>query len=231
MDAQVLADWESCDKTDTLFVVICSVICWGIIPAVGLGYSGYSTRHNSLASFFPALLAVICVSLQWYILGYSLAYGEGNGFIGDLEHAFHRGVLAQPVGTIPAILFSEFQLIFAATVAAIAVGGACERGRLLPLIPFLFVSRFTGPNLNPATFCLHLSLTGTVDSSGPLLYTAHWRIWYGLNLDTSTKWESSISPVVPLFTSVVVPLRLLSQFTSHTLYFVRVNPISGRHRI
>ncbi|KAJ5910323.1 ammonium transporter [Penicillium tannophilum] len=139
MDAQVLADWENCDKTDTLFVVVCSVLCWGIIPAVGLGYSGYSTRHNSLASFFPALLAVICVSLQWYVLGYSLAYGEGNGFIGDLEYAFHRGVLAQPVGTIPAILFSEFQLIFAATVAAIAIGGSCERGRLLPLVPFLFL--------------------------------------------------------------------------------------------
>ncbi|KAJ5639934.1 uncharacterized protein N7484_007796 [Penicillium longicatenatum] len=139
MDPQVLADWAECDKTDTLFVVICSVICWGIIPAVGLGYSGYSTRHNSLASFFPALLAVICVSLQWYILGYSLAYGEGNGFIGDLKYVFHQGVLAQPVGTIPAILFSEFQLVFAATVAAIAIGGACERGRLLPLVPFLFL--------------------------------------------------------------------------------------------
>lgn len=146
MDAQVLADWEACDKTDTLFVVICSVICWGIIPAVGLGYSGYSTRHNSLASFFPALLAVICVSLQWYILGYSLAYSEGNEFIGDLKYAFHRGVLAQPVGTIPAILFSEFQLIFAATVAAIAIGGSCERGRLLPLAPFLFVSGITSPS-------------------------------------------------------------------------------------
>jgi Amt family ammonium transporter len=151
MDAQVLADWAECDKTDTLFVVICSVICWGIIPAVGLGYSGYSTRHNSLASFFPALLAVICVSLQWYILGYSLAYGEGNAFIGDLKHAFHQGVLAQPVGTIPAILFSEFQLVFAATVAAIAIGGACERGRLLPLVPFLFVSRI-------ATSC-HISVS------------------------------------------------------------------------
>lgn len=159
------ADWERCDKTDTLFVVICSVICWGIIPAVGLGYSGYSTRHNSLASFFPALLAVICVSLQWYILGYSLAYGEGNGFIGDLKYAFHRGVLAQPVGTIPAILFSEFQLIFAATVAAIAIGGSCERGRLLPLVPFLFVSNFA-PKM--AATAIYLSFT---NGNGQQLWT------------------------------------------------------------
>jgi len=71
-----------------------------------------------------------------------IAYGEGNGFIGDLKHFMHLDVLAEPVGTIPAILFSEFQLIFCATVCAIAIGGVCERGRLLPLIPFIFVSIF-----------------------------------------------------------------------------------------
>lgn len=51
-------------------------------------------------------------------------------------------VLSDRVGTIPAILFSEFQLVFEATVCAIAVGGVCERGRLGPLVPFVFVSFF-----------------------------------------------------------------------------------------
>lgn len=51
-------------------------------------------------------------------------------------------VLSDRVGTIPAILFSEFQLVFEATVCAIAVGGVCERGRLAPLVPFVFVSLF-----------------------------------------------------------------------------------------
>ncbi len=89
----------------------------------------------------PAILSVAVCSLQWFAIGYTLAYGEGSGVIGDLKYAFHIGVLADPVGTIPAILFSEFQLIFEATVCAIAVGGAAERGRLLPLIPFIFVRR------------------------------------------------------------------------------------------
>jgi ammonia channel protein AmtB len=115
------------------------VFCWPIIPAVGLAYSGYSHRRNGMASFMPSLMVISCCSIQWFVLGYSLAYGEGSGVIGDLKYAFHRGVLADPVGTIPAILFSEFQLIFEATVCAIAVGGACERGRVLPLIPFIFV--------------------------------------------------------------------------------------------
>lgn len=51
-------------------------------------------------------------------------------------------VLSDRVGTIPAILFSEFQLVFEATVCAIAVGGVCERGRLGPVVPFVFVSFF-----------------------------------------------------------------------------------------
>ncbi|CBF89368.1 ammonium transporter [Aspergillus nidulans FGSC A4] len=131
--------WEACNKTDTLFILVCSVFCWLIIPAVGLAYSGYSTRFNSLASFYPGLLAVAVCSVQWWMIGYSLAYSEGNAFIGGLSKAFHIGVLAEPIGTIPEILFSEFQLIFCATVCAIAIGGACERGRLLPLIPFIFL--------------------------------------------------------------------------------------------
>jgi Amt family ammonium transporter len=132
--------WEACDLTDTLFVLICTVFCWPIIPAVGLAYSGYSHRRNGMASFMPSLLVIGCCTIQWFFIGYSLAYGEGSGVIGDLKHFMHRGVLADPVGTIPAILFSEFQLVFEATVCAIAVGGAVERGRVIAVVPFIFVS-------------------------------------------------------------------------------------------
>ncbi|CZR69701.1 probable ammonia permease [Phialocephala subalpina] len=135
----VLKAWESCDLTDTVFVLVCSVFCWPIIPAVGLAYSGYSHRRNGMASFMPSILVMGCCTVQWFMFGYSLAYGEGSGVIGDFKYAFHRGVLADPVGTIPATLFSEFQLIFCATVCAIAVGGAVERGRVVSLIPFIFL--------------------------------------------------------------------------------------------
>lgn len=136
----VLDAWKQCDLTDTLFVLVCTVFCWPIIPAVGLAYSGYSHRRNGMASFMPGILSIGVCTVQWFVIGYSFAYGEGSGVIGDFKYAFHRGVLSEPVGTIPAILFSEFQLVFEATVCAIAVGGACERGRTLPLIPFIFVS-------------------------------------------------------------------------------------------
>ncbi|OJJ37916.1 hypothetical protein ASPWEDRAFT_472050 [Aspergillus wentii DTO 134E9] len=134
------AAWSACSKTDTLFILICSVFCWLIIPAVGLAYSGYSTRHNVLASFYPSLIVVCVCSIQWWMIGYSIAYSEnGNAFFGGLDKVFHIGVLADPVGSIPEVLFSQFQLIFCATVCAIAVGGVCERGRLVSLIPFVFL--------------------------------------------------------------------------------------------
>ncbi|KAK3400040.1 ammonium transporter AmtB-like domain-containing protein [Sordaria brevicollis] len=135
----VLAAWEACDKTDTLFVLICTVICWTIVPTVGIAYSGYTWKRNALHAAMPSILTIATCSIQWFIVGYTLAYGEGGLFFGSLKHFFHKGVLSEPVGTIPAILFSEFQLIFQATVCAIAVGGFCERGRLLPVIPFIFL--------------------------------------------------------------------------------------------
>lgn len=137
--SDILTAWEECSKIDTLFILICCVFCWLIIPAVGLGYSGYSIHRNGLASFYPSLLVIAVCSIQWWIIGYSIAYGTGGGIIGGFDKAFHSDVLASPIGTIPEILFSEFQLIFCATVCVISIGGACERGRMLPLIPFIFV--------------------------------------------------------------------------------------------
>ncbi|KAH8805819.1 putative ammonium transporter [Xylogone sp. PMI_703] len=137
--AAVTSAWESCSLTDTLFILVCTAFCWPIIPAVGIAYTGYSHPRNGLAAFMPSILTVACCSIQWWIVGYSLAYGEGSGVIGDLKYAFHRGVLSEPVGTIPAVLFSEFQLVFEATVCAIAVGGFCERGRIVAVIPFIFL--------------------------------------------------------------------------------------------
>lgn len=142
--------------------------------------------------------------------GYTLTYGEGGAVIGDFKYAFHIGVLSEPVGTIPAVLFSEFQLIFQATVCAIAVGGACERGRILPLIPFIFVRlsfRFQLYKLSriPSLSCLMLFtfvliyLT-FVCSSGRPSYIIPLPIWSGVAV-SSASWELWISPVVLLSTS------------------------------
>ncbi|KAL6703238.1 hypothetical protein ACN47E_010100 [Coniothyrium glycines] len=114
-------------------------LLWSIIPVVGTAYSGYTTRSNSLAAVMPEILVVIVCSIQWFILGYTLAYGEGKNIFGDFQYVFHENVLAEPVSTITVVLFSFFQLVFQTNVWAIALGEACERGRLLSLVPFIFL--------------------------------------------------------------------------------------------
>ncbi len=79
----------------------------------------------------------MCLPPGWAV-GYSIAFAPGNGLFGSpLTHLFHKAVLAQPVGALPALLVSLFQLLFCATVGAITVGGFCERGRLAAVVPFV----------------------------------------------------------------------------------------------
>jgi ammonia channel protein AmtB len=154
----------------------------------------------------PAVLAVIVCSVQWFLVGYTLTYGEGGAIFGDFKYIFHRNVLAEPVGTIPAVLFSFFQLVFQATVCAIAVGGACERGRLLPLLPFIFVS---GPR---TTYVMPVNAS----SFGRLSSTTPWHTWYG---EVDFSWISVLSTLLEVLrsTSTLVRPRPQCRFISRTL--------------
>ena len=103
---------------------------------------GYSTRHNGLASAYPGFLAISVCTIQWWLFGYTLTYGIGGLWFGDFSHIAHINVWAEPYPgtTVAGLIFSLFQLIFEATVAALTIGGFAERGRILPMIPFIFVS-------------------------------------------------------------------------------------------
>jgi ammonia channel protein AmtB len=92
--------------------------------------------RTGLSVCFEVLTFRPCV-LGWAV-GYSIAFAPGNGLFGNpLTHLFHKDVLVQPVGALPALLVSLFQLLFCATVGAITVGGFCERGRLVAVVPFV----------------------------------------------------------------------------------------------
>ncbi|KAF1921700.1 hypothetical protein BDU57DRAFT_563791, partial [Ampelomyces quisqualis] len=64
---------------------------------------------------------------------------RGWSYLWRLQVRSSSKVLAEPVGMISSTLFSFFQLVFQAPVCKIAVGGACERGRILLLIHFTFL--------------------------------------------------------------------------------------------
>lgn len=154
----------------------------------------------------PAILAVIVCTIQWFMIGYTLTYGEGGAIFGDFKYAFHRDVLAEPVGTIPAVLFSFFQLVFQATVCAIAVGGACERGRLLPLVPFIFVSLRMNELISDANLCISYGLRSS---------TIPWHTWFGV-VGFSWILESLILLEAHQYISTLVQQQRRCRSTSRT---------------
>ncbi|TDL17525.1 ammonium transporter [Rickenella mellea] len=128
---------------DLAWVISATALVWLMIPGVGFFYSGLLRRKNALSMIYASMMCVAVVSFQWFFWGYSLAFSETAGkYIGDLKHFGLKGVLAQPsVGSsrIPAIMFCVYQLMFAAITPMLAIGAVAERGRLGPLIVFVFV--------------------------------------------------------------------------------------------
>src|SRR5205814_7358863 len=67
-------------------------------PGLALFYSGLVRRKNVLATMMQSFILMAIVSVVWAIVGYSLAFGTGNRFIGGMEFAFLKGVGAAPNG-------------------------------------------------------------------------------------------------------------------------------------
>ncbi|KAF8169679.1 ammonium transporter AmtB-like domain-containing protein [Mycena galopus ATCC 62051] len=131
------------DRGDIAWIYSAAVLVWVMIPAIGFLYAGLARRHHSLSLVWQSLISVAVVTFQWFFWGYSLTFSHSAGlFIGDLANFGSKGVLARPsVGSalIPDILFYLFQLVFSCATAMIMIGGAMERGRLIPSAIFIFI--------------------------------------------------------------------------------------------
>jgi len=125
------------------WVLASTALVWLMIPGVGFFYSGLLRRKNALSMIYLSMMTVAVVSFQWFFWGFSLTFTETAGpYIGDLQHFGLKGVLGQPsVGSarVPAIVYCVYQLMFAAITPILAVGAVAERGRLGPLMVFVFV--------------------------------------------------------------------------------------------
>jgi ammonium transporter, Amt family len=125
-----------------VYLIFCGFIVWLIIPGIGLLYGGLARRKSALALLFQSFMVVAVTTFQWMFWGYSLAYSRTAGpFIGDLANFGMRNVMAAPSpgnSTIPEIVFCLYQLLFCACTVQIVVGGAFERGRIIPSLVFGF---------------------------------------------------------------------------------------------
>lgn len=105
-------------------------------------YSGLARRKSALTLLFQSLLVAAVTTFQWMFWGYTLAYSRTAGpFIGDMANFGLKDVMAAPSpgsAVIPEIVFCLYQLLFCACTVQIVVGGAFERGRIIPSLVFGF---------------------------------------------------------------------------------------------
>ncbi len=107
-------------------------------PALGLFYAGLVRSKNTLNTFMMCVAALAVATITWALVGYSLAFDEGNGFVGGLGHAFLNGVGFEPrEGTaIPHLVFFAFQATFCIVTTALVAGAVVERMRFAPFLVF-----------------------------------------------------------------------------------------------
>ncbi|KAK7914164.1 hypothetical protein PG985_011867 [Apiospora marii] len=124
------------------YLAACAFVVWPILPGIGLLYGGLARRTSALSLLFQSFMVGAVVTFQWMFWGYSLTYSRTAGpFIGDLANFGLRGVMAAPSPgnpAIPEVVFCFYQLLFCACTVQIVVGGAFERGRIVPSLVFGF---------------------------------------------------------------------------------------------
>src|SRR5436305_10409526 len=114
-----------------------------IVPGLALFYGGL-VRAKNLLSVMSQVLGISAVAiLTWVLWDYSLAFGAGGRFIGDLSRLGFAGLTdssAWAVGSagkaIPELLFAAFQMSFAAITAALGIGALVERVRFWAILLF-----------------------------------------------------------------------------------------------
>jgi len=128
---------------DTAWVLVSSSLVMLMTPAIGLFYGGMVERKNLLSTIMLSFAALLVVTVQWVLVGYSLSFGPDIGhFIGGLQWFALSGV-GQAAGTyasnIPHLAFMLFQMKFAIITPALITGVFVDRVRFSAFIVFALI--------------------------------------------------------------------------------------------
>lgn len=125
---------------DTAWIIVATaLVLFMTLPGLALFYGGLVRARNVLSVFMHVYAIACLMSVLWFAIGYSVAFGDGGAYWGGLGKMFLNGIDADTVsGTLPEVLFFAFQMTFAIITPALIVGAYVER------IGFGFVLLFSG---------------------------------------------------------------------------------------
>lgn len=127
---------------DTAWVLISTALVILMTPAVGFFYGGMVRKKSILSTMMMCFAALFLISLQWVLIGYTLAFGPSKaGLIGGLSWLGLIGVGQTPnadyAATIPALAFMIFQAAFAIVTPSLIVGAFVERIKFSAFLIFI----------------------------------------------------------------------------------------------
>jgi Amt family ammonium transporter len=131
------------DKADTSWMLVSTLlVLLMVMPGLALFYGGL-VRSKNVLSILVQVTGVFClVVILWFIYGYSLAFTDGNAFVGGFSRVLFNGMFTPSTGkyamsgSIPEILFASFQATFAGITCALIVGSFAERARFSAVLVF-----------------------------------------------------------------------------------------------
>ncbi|MCF7689880.1 MAG: ammonium transporter [Cephaloticoccus sp.] len=127
-------------------MVSTALVLFMTLPGLALFYGGLVRKKNVLSVLAQCMGIAGLVSILWWAVGYSLAFGSGNAFIGDLTYKFFQGVSPGNTGAgyywISDTMWAMFQLSFAIITPALIVGAIAERMKFSAVLVFVAVWMF-----------------------------------------------------------------------------------------
>ena len=144
-------DEAKVDTGDAAWMLVSTaLVLMMTVPGVALFYAGMVRKKNVLATMMQSFSICALVSVLWMVAGYSLAFGEGNAWIGDFSRFFLGGLAenwdkpftlgsgdAAVATTIPESVFLMFQMTFAIITAALITGAVADRMKFSALMVFV----------------------------------------------------------------------------------------------
>ncbi|EAU55523.1 ammonium transporter [Mariprofundus ferrooxydans] len=129
---------DTLNSGDTAWMLTSTVLVLLMtLPGLALFYGGMVRKKNVLSVAMQSLSIAALMSILWVVCGYSLAFGEGNNFIGDLSKAFFSGIGVDTLsGTIPETVFATFQMTFAIITPVLIIGAFAERMKFSAVLLF-----------------------------------------------------------------------------------------------
>ncbi len=148
--AAAAASTPVADKGDVAWMIVATLlVIMMTVPGLALFYGGLVRSKNMLSVLMQVMVTFSMIVVLWCVYGYSLAFTEGNAFIGGFDRLFLKGVFDPAAGVfamaatfskgvyIPELLFAAFQATFAGITCCLIVGAFAERAKFSAVLAFM----------------------------------------------------------------------------------------------